>query len=140
VTLQAQIVRLINDLRAELHTAVLLITHDLGLVAELCERMYVMYASRIVEHGPVAEIFAGPRHPYTRALLESTLSIEQPREFIPIAGQPPDLLDPPSGCRFHPRCPRAMDRCRAQVPQLSACGGSGAAVACWAHHVSGEEV
>lgn len=112
VTIQAQIMDLLSTLRRETGTALLLITHDLGLVAEYCDRVYVMYAARIVEEAGVADIFAMPRHPYTRALLGSTLKLDRrATSFLTIPGQPPNLARPPSGCRFHPRCPDVFARC-----------------------------
>ncbi|MBL8345788.1 MAG: ABC transporter ATP-binding protein [Rubrivivax sp.] len=121
VTIQAQIMRLLAELRAELGGALLLITHDLGLVAETCERVVVMYAAQVVEAASTTRLFAAPRHPYTRGLLRSTLSITTPqREFRFIGGQPPDLVLPPTGCRFHPRCEQATARCAAVAPRLHA--------------------
>jgi len=95
---------------------VLLITHDLGVVAELCDRVAVMYAGTIVETAPVAELFGNPRHPYTQGLLAALPGTSD--TLAPIPGRVPDLLNPPSGCRFHPRCPLAVDRCRAEAPEL----------------------
>ena len=93
-----------------------MITHNLGIVAEACDRVAVMYAGRIVEQGPVREIFAAPQHPYTQALLRSTISLHT-RELHSIPGAPPDLVAPPSGCRFHPRCEHAMQICASdQLP------------------------
>jgi oligopeptide/dipeptide ABC transporter ATP-binding protein len=117
VTIQAQIMRLLADLRRELGSALVLITHDLGLVAEFCDRVNVMYAGQIVESADAASLFAAPSHPYTKALLRSTLSTERRSEqFIAIEGQPPDLASPPPGCRFHPRCDRALARCTSEAP------------------------
>ena len=112
VTIQAQIMQLLADLRREMGGAMLLITHDLGLVAEYSDRVNVMYAGEIVESAPTADLFASPRHPYTRGLLAATLGIHKTtREFRAIEGQPPDLAAPPSGCRFHPRCASAIGGC-----------------------------
>jgi len=123
VTVQAQIMELLADLRQELGTAVLLITHDLGLVAQYCSRVYVMYAGQIVEENDVNSLFANPRHPYTRALMRSSLSpAKSSSEFFAIGGQPPQLIRPPSGCRFHPRCPSAVERCSQEQPRLRAFG------------------
>ncbi|MBW3663885.1 MAG: ABC transporter ATP-binding protein [Actinobacteria bacterium] len=119
VTIQAQILELLAELQRELDLAVLLITHDLGVVAGLCQRVAVMYAGRIVETGPIDEIFDDPGHPYTRGLLRSTPRLDNvlPRlESIP--GSPPDLRAPPSGCAFHPRCPLAIDLCVDEDPLL----------------------
>jgi peptide/nickel transport system ATP-binding protein len=131
VTIQAQIMRLLARLRSELSSSMLLITHDLGLVAEYCDRVYVMYAGRIVEEGDVYGIFANPRHPYTRALLSSTLSPDRRLEKLaPIEGQPPNLITPPSGCRFHPRCSERMARCSIETPpDFTVAPGS--AARCW---------
>jgi oligopeptide/dipeptide ABC transporter ATP-binding protein len=126
VTIQAQIMTLLADLRRELGSAMLLITHDLGLVAQFCDRVYVMYAGQIVEEAPVARLFAAPRHPYTRALLRSTLPVDRRIEtFSAIEGQPPSLVAPPPGCRFAPRCPEAVARCAREAPPTTA------GVRCW---------
>ena len=115
VLVEAQILALLSELKTRTRAGFLLITHNLGIVAEACERVAVMYAGRIVEQGLVAEVFARPQHPYTEALLASTISLStESLRFIP--GSPPDLVDPPTGCRFHPRCPLAMEVCRAQLP------------------------
>jgi oligopeptide/dipeptide ABC transporter ATP-binding protein len=119
VTIQAQIMRLLAALREELGSALLLITHDLGLVAEYCDRVYIMYAGEIVEEADVETIFCDPKHPYTKALLQSTLSIEKKTaQFRTIEGHPPNLASLPSGCSFHPRCPAAFDRCRVEAPPI----------------------
>jgi oligopeptide/dipeptide ABC transporter ATP-binding protein len=119
VTIQAQILELIEELKEELHTAVLLITHDLGVVAETCQRVAVMYAGKIVEKAQVFELFDNPLHPYTRALLASIPHIEEEKEALEsIPGSVPDLLNPPSGCRFHPRCLQAFERCLEEEPEL----------------------
>jgi peptide/nickel transport system ATP-binding protein len=118
VTIQAQILDLINDLQAELGMSVLFITHDLGVVAETCDRVAVMYAGEIVEEGPVEEIFANPSHPYTYALLESIPTEDRDR-LTPIEGNVPDLIDMPDGCHFASRCPWAHDACRGgEIPDL----------------------
>lgn len=131
VTVQAQIMDLLDDLRKELGMAVLLITHDLGLVAQYCSRVYVMYAGQIVEENEVRGLFADPRHPYTRALLKSSLSpTQRSGEFFAIPGQPPQLISPPNGCRFHPRCANADERCSSQEPELLQAEGHGARVRC----------
>ena len=130
VTVQAQILALFAQLKRQLTTALILITHDFGVVAGLCERVLVMYAGRAVEIAPVDAIFAQPKHPYTRALLQSTPNLSASRgELISIAGSPPDMLDLPSGCAFAPRCPQATSECRLAEPELRACGSS--QVACW---------
>lgn len=129
VLVEAQIVKILNDLRRDFRTSLLLITHNVGIVAEACDRVAVMYAGRIVEQGTVADVFGSPQHPYTQALLGATISVRTTGlNFIP--GSPPDLVDPPDGCRFHPRCPHAMAVCatRNPVPVDRPGGGS---VECW---------
>ena len=131
VTIQAQILDLMRTLRDETGTAIILITHDLGVVAELADDVAVMYAGRIVEHAPVGKLFAEPQHPYTIGLLGSipTLHVEQDR-LAAIEGQVPNPLNPVRGCAFHPRCPFADDRCRVAVPALLEVG-AGHEAACW---------
>jgi peptide/nickel transport system ATP-binding protein len=121
VTIQAQILERIKDLRDRTNTAVILVTHDLGVVADVADRVAVMYAGRIVEQGTVDEIFYDPQHPYTWGLLGSItrLDRERPRRLPSIPGSPPSLLDPPRGCHFRPRCPHEFDRCP-EVPLLEA--------------------
>ena len=117
VMVQAQILRLLEQLRQELGLSLILITHDLSVIAETCDRTLVMYAGRVVEEGPVRKIFSAPRHPYTSKLLGAFPSIQADRRSLDtIPGLPPDLRDPPSGCRFHPRCPAAMAVCKEIVP------------------------
>ena len=120
VTVQAQILDLIDRLKAEFDAAVLLITHDLGVVAEHCDDIMVMYAGRIVEFGDRRDIYYGAHHPYTWGLLQSISRIDQDRSerLKPIKGQPPSLIFVPPGCPFNPRCPYVMDICRTEVPQL----------------------
>ena len=118
VTIQAQILDLIDDLQSDLGMSVLMITHDLGVVAETCDRVAVMYAGEIVEEGPVEEIFHNPSHPYTYTLLESVPTEEKER-LTPIEGNVPDLIDMPDGCHFAPRCPWAEAECReGEIPEL----------------------
>ncbi|MFC4358021.1 dipeptide ABC transporter ATP-binding protein [Halobium salinum] len=118
VTIQAQILDLINDLQDELGMSVLMITHDLGVVAETCDRVAVMYAGEIVEEGPVEEIFGNPSHPYTYTLLES-IPTEEKERLTPIEGNVPDLIDMPDGCNFAPRCPWAKPECtEGDIPYL----------------------
>ncbi|WP_082230118.1 ABC transporter ATP-binding protein [Halorubrum lipolyticum] len=118
VTIQAQILDLIDDLQADLGMSVLMITHDLGVVAETCDRVAVMYAGEIVEEGPVEEIFGNPSHPYTYTLLES-LPTEEKERLTPIEGNVPDLIDMPTGCHFAPRCPWATEECTSgEIPYL----------------------
>jgi oligopeptide/dipeptide ABC transporter ATP-binding protein len=140
VTIQAQILALLDDLEARLGMATLLVTHDMGVVAGRADRVSVMYAGRIVETGPTKDIFGAMRHPYTQALLGSIpkLSHDNREALVSIRGLPPDLTNPPAGCRFAPRCPRATDQCRAEEPPLS---GPNPAhqFACW-HPVDGPVV
>jgi peptide/nickel transport system ATP-binding protein len=117
VTVQAQILRLLKELVGDLKSSLLLITHDLGIVAELCDRVYVVYCGKVVEQGDVYGIFDAPLHPYTIALLRSALSIEEMKDdLVSIEGQVPNLMAPPSGCAFHPRCTYCMDICRQEEP------------------------
>jgi|FaiFalDrversion3_1042247.scaffolds.fasta_scaffold00749_2 peptide/nickel transport system ATP-binding protein len=116
VTVQAQILDLINRLKEKFGTSVIYITHDMGVIAEISQRVAVMYAGSIVEVAPVKEIFKQPLHPYTKALLESIPRPGSPLKSIP--GSVPNLINPPAGCRFHPRCPYVMDKCRSVVPEL----------------------
>jgi peptide/nickel transport system ATP-binding protein len=112
VVMQAQVLQLLEGLRERLGLALILISHDLGVLAETCDRIAVMYAGRIVEIGPVATVFSDPQHPYTKRLLETMPSIGGARDLAdPIPGGPPDPGEPPPGCRFRPRCPYAADRC-----------------------------
>jgi peptide/nickel transport system ATP-binding protein len=115
VLVEAQILRILADVKRSFDTAILLITHNLGIIAEACERVAVMYAGRIAEQGDARAVFARPAHPYTRELLASTISLST-TELHYIPGAPPDLVDPPSGCRFHPRCPDAMKVCPTRHP------------------------
>jgi oligopeptide/dipeptide ABC transporter ATP-binding protein len=132
VTTQAQILELMRDLRKEVDAAIVLITHDLGVVAEMCDEVAVMYAGRVVERAPVDELFARPQHPYTWGLLASLPGRNVAGTRLhQIPGSPPSLLRPPSGCRFAPRCAFAMSACRADpAPLLSGTGRAGAVVAC----------
>jgi oligopeptide/dipeptide ABC transporter ATP-binding protein len=133
VTIQDQILHLLARLRAETGVSQVLVTHDLAVVAQTCERVAVMYAARIVETGTVAEVFGSPRHPYTRALLRSVPDFDERRAHLEsIAGMPPDLVAPPSGCRFHPRCDIAHPDCAGVDPPLVALGGD-RATACRYH-------
>jgi peptide/nickel transport system ATP-binding protein len=125
VTVQAQILELIERLQAETGTAVIMITHDLGVVAEMTHEIAVMYAGRIVEHAPTAELFAAPQHPYTWGLLRSIPRLDSPRdeELVPIDGRPPSLIMRPSGCAFHPRCAFVRDAHKRVDPRLEPVGG-----------------
>jgi peptide/nickel transport system ATP-binding protein len=132
VTVQAQILALLRRLQRELDMAIVLITHDLGVVAELADEIAVMYAGRIVEHGSAQQIFASPQHPYTWGLLRSIPRLEGSRgELVPIAGRPPSLIGRPSGCHFHPRCPYALpDHARIDPTLQPVPGEPGHAAAC----------
>jgi peptide/nickel transport system ATP-binding protein len=120
VTVQAQILSLLNDLQSRLGTSIIIITHDLGVVAEIADDIAVMYAGRIVERGTAREIFNKPQHPYTWGLLKSIPRLDSPRgeELVPISGRPPSLINPPSGCHFHPRCPYVQDSHKQIDPRL----------------------
>jgi len=143
VTVQAQIIQLMKQLNRELGTAMMLITHNMALVASLCERVVVMYAGRIVEEGPVEQIFRSPQHPYTWSLLRSVPRVDEARKdrLVSIRGLPPDLMNPPPGCKFHPRCPFVVDRCRVEEPPLGEVGVNQVA-RCWVlmRNVKGEDV
>ncbi len=133
VTTQAQILRLLESLRKEFGMAVVMITHDLGVVAEVADRVLVMYAGKVVESGTLDEIFYNPQHPYTWGLLGSLTRIDQPRtaRLAQIAGQPPSLVDTPEGCAFRPRCPHAFGKCTAMPPLEVRGGESDHADRCW---------
>jgi peptide/nickel transport system ATP-binding protein len=138
VLVEAQIIRILHDLRREFETSLLLITHNLGIVAEACDRVAVMYAGEIVEIGDAREVFARPQHPYTRELLRSTISLSTTGlNFIP--GAPPDLVEPPPGCHFHPRCPDAMQVCRARHP-VQRVMPNGTRTQCWAADLAHHQV
>jgi oligopeptide/dipeptide ABC transporter ATP-binding protein len=132
VTIQAQILELLRRLQGELGTGIILITHDLGVIADLVDDVVVMYAGKLVEHAPVRRLFAAPRHPYTRGLLRSVPSLETREHRLPtIDGTVPPAHAMPNGCRFNPRCALVRDICHAQEPPLvDAVGGTQAA--CWA--------
>jgi oligopeptide/dipeptide ABC transporter ATP-binding protein len=132
VTVQAQILRLIDQLNRDRDLAVILITHDLGVVAEIADRVVVMYAGQIVEDATLDEIFYDPQHPYTWGLLGSLTRLDQPRSgrLSQITGQPPSLLNPPSGCRFAPRCPHVFDKC-SELPPLEPRAGGTHLDRCW---------
>jgi oligopeptide/dipeptide ABC transporter ATP-binding protein len=132
VTIQAQILELLQDLSRRLGVAMVIITHNLGVVARYADRVNVMYAGRVIERGTAAEIYANPRHPYTLGLLRSVPRLDEPirAKLDPIEGQPPDLSRLPPGCAFAPRCAYRVDRC-AEVPPLSAIGAPGHMSACW---------
>jgi oligopeptide/dipeptide ABC transporter ATP-binding protein len=117
LTIQAQYLRLLRDLQRDHGLALIFITHNLGIVAKMCDQVAVMYGGRIVEAGPVGRIYSAPAHPYTQALLESIPRMSDERKRLTaIEGQPPDPAALPPGCAFHPRCPQVMDRCRSEAP------------------------
>jgi len=121
VTVQAQILELIEGVKREFDIGVILVTHDLGVVAETANSVMVMYAGRVMEYGPAAEIFAQPQHPYAWGLLDSMPTIERRLDaLVPIEGSPPSLLAPPAGCPFHPRCPYRFEPCATERPPLKA--------------------
>jgi peptide/nickel transport system ATP-binding protein len=131
VTIQAQILDLMRELKHRIGTSILLITHDLGVVAEVCDRVCVMYAGVIVESGPVAEIFAKPLHPYTQGLIASIPRMDDPtKKLESIPGSVPNLITPPGGCRFHPRCAFAMEKCKTDKPPMTK-EGENHLTACW---------
>jgi peptide/nickel transport system ATP-binding protein len=123
VSIQAQVLNLFMDLRSALNLTYLFISHDLGVVEHISDRVVIMYLGRVVESGPAATLFAAPNHPYTKALLAEVGSVlPRKRTFAPIRGEIPSPLDPPSGCHFHPRCPHAMPKCRETAPALREIG------------------
>ena len=118
VTIQAQILELLKELKQKEISSVLLITHDLGIVAETCDRVGVMYAGNLCEVADIKDLFRSPRHPYSQALLNSVPRLSQEGALQSIEGSVPNLVSPPSGCRFHPRCPHAMDKCKGVFPEM----------------------
>ena len=141
VTIQAQIVDLIKGLKAELGTAVIWITHDLGVIAGLADRVIVMYAGYIVETAPVKTLYQDPRMPYTLGLLRSIPRLDEQRKtkLSSIEGLPPDLLNLPLGCPFSPRCPFTMERCLTEIPPLAPAGSDDHLVACWVDVTNGQD-
>ena len=140
VTIQAQIIELMNSLKEKLNTAIVLITHDLGVVANMAQRIYVMYAGKIVERGSAKDIFYRPKHPYTWGLLASVprLDAEQDRDFRYIPGTPPDLLNPPKGCPFAARCRYACRACVNDMPEEMAFDTQDHRASCWLYHPGAE--
>jgi oligopeptide/dipeptide ABC transporter ATP-binding protein len=130
VIVEAQFLDLLNELREQFNLTILLISHNIGIVAQMADRVTVMYGGRIAENGSAAAVFADPRHPYTQGLLASipNIKLDQP-ELHTMPGTPPDLVNPPSGCVFHPRCPSVMDRCRREAPPVF--NDKGHLTACW---------
>jgi oligopeptide/dipeptide ABC transporter ATP-binding protein len=137
VTIQRQFLDMLCDLQRRTNMGMILITHDLGIVANTCDRVVVMYAGRIVETADVHTLFARPSHPYTKALLDSVPRLnERRRRLTAIAGQPPDAAHTPPGCPFHPRCPSRLEICDQEYPPLVAVGEPSHTAACWLHEVS----
>lgn len=131
VIVQDNLLREMIELQKQLNMSMIYISHDIAVIAEVTDSLGVMYAGKMVEYGETREVFARPKHPYAYLLLKSTPSITGPRRTLaPLEGEPPDLLDPPTGCRFHPRCPFATEKCVNEEPPLADIGG-GHRVACW---------
>lgn len=131
VIVQDQILAELKKIQEQLGMSIIYISHDVAVIAEVTDRIGVMYAGKMVEIGPTKEVFARPRHPYTYLLLSSTPSVTGPRRRLaPLGGEPPNLLDPPSGCRFHPRCPYVVEKCKTEEPPLEEVA-PGYKVACW---------
>ncbi len=137
--MQAQILDLLAELQRERHMAVILVTHDLGVVASRADEIIVMYAGRIVERAPTRTLFHDTKMPYTRALMDSIPRLADPSgaRLNAIVGRPPDLIHPPPGCRFAPRCPYAQDKCRESEPPLRTVGSQDHLFACWYPLVDG---
>ena len=133
VIVQEQILNELKKVQDELGMSIIYISHDIAVIAEITDMIGVMYAGKLVEIGPTADVFKRPRHPYTWLILSSTPSITGPRRALaPLEGEPPNLLDPPSGCRFHPRCPFATEKCALEEPPLTGIGDEHS-IACWNH-------
>jgi peptide/nickel transport system ATP-binding protein len=132
VIVQAQVLKLMRELKEKLNLSMILISHDLSILAETSDKLAIMYAGKFVEYGDVKEVFREPLHPYTQGLVGAFPKINEPRKkLLSVPGSPPDLLNPPTGCRFHPRCPYAMDICRQEEPLLKNEGSGDHKVACW---------
>ncbi|QAY67701.1 ABC transporter ATP-binding protein [Paenibacillus protaetiae] len=136
VTIQAQILEVMKNLQKQFGTSIILITHDLGVVADMCDRVIVMYAGKVVETGTKWEIFKNPQHPYTKGLLRSVPRLDQKKDepLVPIFGTPPDLIKPPVGCSFCARCDYAMKVCLTNDPELESVDGGSHAASCWLSH------
>jgi oligopeptide/dipeptide ABC transporter ATP-binding protein len=130
VTIQAQYLDLLKDIQQETGVALIFVTHNLGIIAKMCDRVAVMYAGKIVEQAPVRELFDDPKHPYTRALLGSMPKLGSKEPLYSIRGQPPNLASLPPGCSFHPRCPDVMPRCMTEEPRDFR-PGDGSVARCW---------
>lgn len=135
VTIQAQILELMKELKDKINTSIILITHDLGVVADVCSRIVVMYGGLVMEEGTAEDIFYNPKHPYTMGLLKSIprLDLDEKKKLIPIPGSPPDLIKPPEGCPFASRCPYAMEICLKQAPEYTYVDEKHRAM-CWLLH------
>jgi oligopeptide/dipeptide ABC transporter ATP-binding protein len=130
VTIQAQYLEVLKDIQQESGVALIFVTHNLGIVAKMCDKMAVMYAGKIVEHGSVRNLFRAPKHPYTQALLGSMPKLGSKEPLFAIPGHPPNLAQPPSGCAFHPRCAHAMPQCVTRDPDDHQVGPNWTAK-CW---------
>lgn len=139
VTIQAQILELLKDIQKKTKTSIILITHDLGVVAKMCDRVVVMYAGRVVEQGKVKEIFNQPKHPYTQGLLKSVprMDMDRSKSLKPIIGSPPDLFNPPEGCAFFARCDHAMKVCKSHRPTMEQTDEN-LSSECWLNHPMAE--
>jgi oligopeptide transport system ATP-binding protein len=147
VTIQRQILALLKELQSRLGMAIILITHDLGVIAEVTDRLIVMYGGMVMEEGRVRDVFANPRHPYTQGLLSSIpdLREKEHKRLTPIAGSPPDMAHPPAGCPFTPRCPHARGICAATMPPLYRAETAptlrpGQGARCWLHHIQAPHI
>lgn len=129
VLVQAQIMILLKKLKKE-GLSIMLISHDLGIISEIAEKIGIMYAGQIVEFGNMQDIYKNPKHPYTIALLESIPKLGETKKITPLKGNPPSLVNPPSGCRFYDRCPQAMEKCKKEPPKIKTASGF---VMCWLH-------
>ena len=132
VTVQAQYLDLLKDIQRDTGVALIFVTHNLGIIAKMCDRVAVMYGGKIVEQAPVRDLFNAPRHPYTRALLDAVPKLGSKEPLYSIPGQPPNLATLPSGCAFHPRCPAVMSRCTTEEPR-DVHLGHGRVARCWLH-------
>jgi peptide/nickel transport system ATP-binding protein len=130
VTIQAQVLELLKSLEKDLGMTLVLITHDMGIVAEMTKKVVVLYAGRVAEVSDTRDIYVDPKHPYTSALLQSVPRVDRKRTLVPIPGNIPNLITPPTGCRFHPRCSFAVDKCAGEQPPLEPTG-EGREVACY---------
>lgn len=141
VTIQAQILELLKELKDKVNTSIILITHDLGVVADVCSRIVVMYGGLIMEEGSAEEIFYNPMHPYTMGLLKSIPRLDQghKQRLVPIPGSPPDLIKPPLGCPFAARCPYTMKVCQEHLPEYYE-SAPGHRAMCWVHHADAPKV